>query len=202
MCGRFARFSPVSLFKEAFEISAVKFDSVKSYNIAPAQDVLAVAYYGERILTRFFWGITPHIGKETLKPPLLINARLETIEEKPTFRESYIFRRCLIPADGFYEWEKACVKKQPWFFKGGSTRLTFAIITREATGSVSRIHNRTPMILDRKAYGNWLNPDEKDPKRLRKIIQEGAVVAISGHPVSKRVNSISNNDPSCIEPAR
>ena len=118
MCGRFAQFSPVSLLKEAFDISAVKCDPVQSsYNVAPAQDVLAVAYYGERILTKFFWGITPHIGKETLKPPLLINARFETIAEKPSFRESYKFRRCLIPADGFYEWKRAGSKKEPWFFK-------------------------------------------------------------------------------------
>lgn len=221
MCGRFAQFSPVSLLKEAFDISTVKCDPARSsYNVAPTQDVLAVAYYGERILTRFFWGITPRIGKETAKPPLLINARIETIAEKPSFRESIKFRRCLIPADGFYEWEKAGVNKQPWFFKVQSnlpfafagiwekrrdknelTRPAFAIITTEAAGPVSRIHNRMPVILDRTVYKNWLDPDEKNPKKLREIMQEGSLSGLNGYPVSRRVNSVSNNDPSCIEPA-
>lgn len=221
MCGRFAQFSPVSLIKEDFDIGAVKCDSVQSsYNIAPSQDVLAVAYYGERILSRFFWGIISRIGKETSEPPLLINARIETIAEKPSFRDSYKFRRCLIPADGFYEWEKTGSKKQPWFFKSHSElpfafagiwekrkkidepyRPAFAIITREAAGPVSGIHNRMPVILDRKYYGDWLNPDEKNPKRLGEIIRKGALTEINGYPVSKKINSVTNNNPSCIEPA-
>ncbi len=221
MCGRFAQFSPVSLLKEVFDIRAVKCDpSRSSYNVAPTQDVLAVTYYGERILTRFSWGITPRIGKETAKPSLLINARIETIAEKPSFFESIKFRRCLIPADGFYEWEKAGAKKQPWFFKVQSnlpfafagiwekrneknelTRPAFAIITTEAAGPVSRIHNRMPVILDRIVYKNWLDPDEKNPKRLTEIIQEGSFSGLNGYPVSRRVNSVSNNDPYCIEPA-
>lgn len=221
MCGRFAQFSPIALLKDAFDIRAVKCDPVQpSYNIAPAQDIFAVAYYAERILTRFFWGIAPHGGKENAKPALLINARLETIAEKPSFRESYNLRRCLIPADGFYEWKRMGANKQPWYFKqesnlpfafagiwekirskDGSRRPAFAIITTEAKGEVSQIHNRMPVILDKKNYGNWLDPDAKDPKKLKEILLEGSVTAISGHPVSKRVNSVSNNDPLCIEPA-
>ena len=219
MCGRFAQFSPVSLLREAFDIRAVKCDPVQSYNVAPSQDVLAVVYSGERILTKFFWGISPRIYKESAKPPLLINARLETIAEKPSFREAYRFRRCLVPADGFYEWEKAGSKKQPWFFKvqserpfafagiwekrkekDESIRSTFAIITTEAVVPVSKIHNRMPLILNHKAYDIWLNPDENDPKSLKEIIHEGAISDIKGYPVSRRVNSVSNNDQSCIEP--
>jgi putative SOS response-associated peptidase YedK len=151
---------------------------------------------------------------------LLINARLETIAEKPSFREAYRFRRCLVPAHGFYEWEKAEAKKQPWFFKvqserpvafagiwearkekDESIRNTFAIITTEAVVPVSKIHNRMPLILNHKAYDIWLNPDENDPKSLKEIIHEGAIITgIYGYPVSRRVNSVSNNDPSCIEP--
>ena len=221
MCGRFAQFSPISLIKGAFDISSVKCDPLQSsYNVAPSQNVLAVEYYGERALTRFFWGITPSIGKEIAKPPIFINARFETIAEKPSFCESYKLRRCLIPSDGFYEWEKTGSKKQPWFFKpqsdlpfafagiwekrkekNESTRPAFAIITTESAGPVSRIHNRMPVILDRTVYKNWLDPDEKNPKRLREIILEGALTEINGYLVSKRVNSVSNNDPSCIEPA-
>ena len=219
MCGRFAQFSPVSLLREAFDIRAVKCDPVQSYNVAPSQDVLAVVYSGERILTKFFWGISPRIYKESTKPSLLINARLETIAEKPSFREAYRFRRCLVPADGFYEWEKAGSKKRPWFFtaqsgqtfafagiwekrkeKDESTRCTFAVITTEATGPVSGIHNRMPIILDKKVYEHWLNPDENDPKNVKDIIKEGVISGLNGYPVSRRVNSVSNNDPSCIEP--
>jgi len=219
MCGRFAQFSPVLLLREAFDIRAVKCDPVQSYNVAPSQDVLAVVNSGERILTKFFWGISPRIYKESSKSPLLINARLETIAEKPTFREAYRFRRCLVPADGFYEWEKAGSKKQPWFFKVQSERPfafagiwekrrekddsiknTFAIITTEAVMPVSKIHNRMPVILDKKFYENWLNPDENDPKSLKEIVHEGAISDLNGYPVSRRVNSIANNDTFCIEP--
>lgn len=219
MCGRFAQFSPVSLLKEAFDIRVVKCDPVQSYNVAPLQDVLAVVYSGERILTKFFWGILPRIGKKEIKPPLLINARFETVAEKPSFREAYRFRRCLIPADGFYEWKKAGTQKEPWFFKVQSNlpfafagiwekmiekeepiRCTFAIITTEATGPLSEIHNRMPVILNKKVYGNWLNPDENDPKSLKEIIQEGAISGINGYPISRRINSVSNNGPSCIAP--
>jgi len=219
MCGRFAQFSPVLLLREAFDIRAVKCDPVQSHNVAPSQDVLAVVNSGERILTKFFWGISPRIYKESSKSPLLINARLETIAEKPTFREAYRFRRCLVPADGFYEWEKAGSKKQPWFFKVQSERPfafagiwekrrekddsiknTFAIITTEAVMPVSKIHNRMPVILDKKFYENWLNPDENDPKSLKEIVHEGAISDLNGYPVSRRVNSIANNDTFCIEP--
>lgn len=219
MCGRFAQFSPVSLLKEAFDIRSVKCDAVQSYNVAPSQEVLAVVYSGERILTKLFWGISPRIYKESAKPPLLINARFETIAEKPSFCKAYKFRRCLIPADGFYEWKKAGFKKEPWFFtvqskqpfafagiwekrreKDESIRCTFAIITTEATGILSEIHNKMPVILDKKVYENWLNPDENDPKSVNEIVKEGAIFCLNGHPVSRRVNSVSNNDPSCIEP--
>jgi len=220
MCGRFAQFSPVALLREVLDIRAVKCGHVQSlYNAAPAQEVLAVVNYGERILTKFFWGISPKIYKKNSKPSILINARLETIAEKPSFRESYKFRRCLIPADGFYEWKKTGTKKEPWFFKlqsnlpfvfagiwekmkekDESTLLSFAIITTEAAGPVSAIHNRMPVILDKKVYGNWLDSDENDPKRLREIIHGGTISLLNGYPVSRRVNSASNNDPSCIEP--
>ena len=219
MCGRFAQFSPVSLLREAFDIRSVKCDPVQSYNVAPSQDVIAVVHSGERILTKFFWGISPRTYKESTKPPLLINARLETIAEKPSFREAYRFRRCLVPADGFYEWEKAGSKKQPWFFKVQSERPfafagiwekrrekdesiknTFTIITTEAVEPVSKIHNRMPVILDKKVYGNWLNLDENDPKILKAIILEGTISGICGYRVSGRINSVSNNDPSCVEP--
>jgi len=219
MCGRFAQFSPVALIREALEIRAVKCDPVCSYNIAPSQEVPVVIFSDERILTKFFWGFSPIIYKENSKPPILINARLETIAEKPTFREAYRYSRCLVPSDGFYEWEKAGAKKQPWFFtvqpnqlfafagiwekrreKDESIRKTFAIITTEAVMPVSKIHNRMPVILDKNVYENWLNPDENDPKRLKEIIMEGRISGLNGHPVSRRVNSVSNNDPSCIEP--
>lgn len=222
MCGRFAQFSPVSLLKEALDIRTIKYDPVQpSYNVAPSQNVLAVVYSGERILTKFFWGISLLVGKETSKHSLLINARFETISEKTSFREAYKFRRCLIPANGFYEWEKSGSKKQPWFFKDQSNlpfafagiwekrrdkydsiRLAFAIITTEATGPVSEIHKRMPVILDKKVYGNWLNPDENDPKNVNEILKEGTISCLNGYPVTHRVNSVSNNDSSCIEPIK
>ena len=220
MCGRFAQFSPVSLLKVAFEIRAEKCgEPVQSYNVAPSQAVLAIIHSDERVLTKLFWGISPRMFKQGAKPPLLINARFETIGEKPAFRDAYSLRRCLIPADGFYEWEKTGTKKQPWFFSGQSgqplafagiwetsketgisIRNTCAIITTEAMAPVSEIHSRMPVILDRKAHDTWLNPDENNPARLKEIVQEGRITGLNGHPVSRKVNSVSNNDPSCIAP--
>lgn len=220
MCGRFAQFSPVALMKEALGISEAKSGDFRhSYNVAPAQNVLAAACFGETVLTDFLWGIELSPVKAAAKPLMMINARVETISEKPSFRESFRSRRCLIPADGFYEWKRMGANKQPWFFKqesnlpfafagiwekirakDGSIRPAFAIITTEAKGTVSQIHSRMPVILDKAAYGNWLDPHENNPKKLEKIIKEGALINMIGYPVSKMVNSVSNNDPSCIEP--
>lgn len=220
MCGRFAQFSPIKLLKESFDIRALKCgEPVQSYNVAPSQDVLAVIYSGERILAKLFWGLAPRIYKQASKPSLLINARFETIEEKPTFREAYRFRRCLIPADGFYEWEKAGTKKQPWFFtnhsgkpfafagiwenqksENGTIYGSFVIITTTASEYVNPVHDRMPVILRRESQDMWLNPDEKSPTRLKTIIREGLINELKRYPVSRKINAVSNNDPSCIVP--
>ena len=219
MCGRFAQFSPVALMREALEIRAVKCDPAPSYNIAPTQDVPVVVFSDERILVKLFWGMPSAAYNQNSKPLLLINARLETVAEKPAFREAYRYRRCLVPADGFYEWEKTGVTKQPWFIKTQSnppfafagiwvkkrekdepSKSSFAIITTQATGFASKIHNRMPVILKRSTYETWLDPALNDPKKLKELINEGAINELNGYTVSRRVNSVSNNDSSCIEP--
>ena len=132
-----------------------------------------------------------HTGSEDALSPLTVfmNGKRPVRKNSPGFLK---FNQDL-PFAFAGIWEKKREKDE-------SIRNTFAIITTEAVVPVSKIHNRMPVILDKKVYENWLNPDENDPKRLKEIIHEGAISGINGYPVSRRVNSVSNNDPSCIEP--
>ena len=149
----------------------------------------------------------------------LINARAETVKEKPSFRSAFKKRRCLIIADGFYEWKKEKRQKQPfyitlpsgepfafaglweaWKKEDGSLYHSCTIITTEASESIQDIHNRMPVILKPEVISDWLNPEMQDTDKLEKILQEGICQELRSHPVSVYVNSPTNNDPTCIEP--
>ncbi len=152
----------------------------------------------------------------------MINARAETVSEKPSFRNAFKKRRCLIPADGFYEWKGEKGHKQPYFVTTSSDKpFAFAglweawtnkesdeesvyksctIITTEANEPIREIHNRMPVILIPEFYEKWLNTEIKDPKELGVILKDGLIRDMQFYPVSKYVNSVKNNDPSCINP--
>jgi putative SOS response-associated peptidase YedK len=214
MCGRFVRSSPVETFAELFGARA---DFVLSprYNIAPTQAVLAArnALEGEQELVALHWGLVPHWAKEPKTSYSTINARAETVAEKPAFRKAFRYRRCLIAADGFYEWRRTGGPKQPYYiglkdgepfaFAGiwerwerqGETIDSCAIIVTQANELVAEIHDRMPVILDPADYEAWMDLKLQDPERLKAFLQPYPAERMRAHPVSTRVNNSKNDQP-------
>ena len=222
MCGRFVGFRNLEQLKQYFPIEETKCEAIENYNVAPTQQILAVAKVdGSNVLDRYHWGLVPFWAKDTTIGYKLINARSETVATKPSFRDAFKKRRCLIPADGFYEWKGKKGDKQPVYitlpdksplaFAGlwevwhdkqnpGTDYRSCTIITREAAGVVKDLHHRMPIILQPDAYESWLNPDNDDKDTLNNILQTKAVTELVYHPVNKQVNSVRNNNPSNLKP--
>lgn len=221
MCGRFALTQdPVAL---ALRLGAVDVRGEPfrpRYNIAPGQpvDVIVQVPGGERRLGRLVWGLVPRWARE---PKALINARAETVTDKPSFRDAFRRRRCLIPADAFYEWAAVpgARRKQPyavrfagdgvrafagiwdrWVSPEGLERVTCAILTCPANAAVARIHPRMPVVLpDEQAMARWLDP-EADPEALRALLQPLPEQDTVVYPVSERVNQARNDGPELLAP--
>jgi len=224
MCGRFVGFRNLEQLKQYFPIDEAECEAAASYNIAPGQRILAIARQkGSNVLECFHWGLVPFWAKDTRIGYKMINARVETVATKPSFREAFRKRRCLIPADGFYEWKGRKGEKQPVFITlPDQTPFAFAglwevwrdkqhqdaayrsctIITREAAGVVKDIHHRMPVILSPDAYGSWLDAEISDMGKLNSILQDQAVIDLVYHPVASQVNAASHNDPSNIKPVQ
>ena len=220
MCGRFVQASPLHTIRHVIPVDVVTCGLERNYNVSPAQNVLAVVYYhGEYRMGRLFWGFLPDWAdkKKQIRP--IINARYETLASKKLFRKSLFSRRCIIPADGFYEWKKEKGGKQPWYIYDASGKpLLFAglwngvkractdvyrscaVITVEAAEPVNNIHSRMPAMLTSEASKKWLTTETDDADAVRTILAEGLTHRLNVHPVSKRVNNPKNNDASCIEP--
>jgi putative SOS response-associated peptidase YedK len=219
MCGRFAQYSDLSTLQKHFDITAATCRVSPAYNIAPTQEVLAVIQHQGRRLGKLRWGLVPRGAKDFTSGQ--INARSETLAEKPSFREAFKKRRCLIPADGFYEWEKEDGFKQPWYFTlsseepfgfaglwetwknkdGSATYHSCTIITAASDGFIRNIHHRMPVILLPDAYHKWLNPENRNTDELSEILKKEIIRDLKGYRVSQLVNSVKNNDPGCIIPA-
>lgn len=223
MCGRFVQLSPYNIIKEAFDIGAAPVAIDPNYNVAPTQQILAVVRRDNlNRLERLRWGLVPFWATDIAMGARMINARSETVSDKPSFRHAFGRRRCLIPADGYYEWEGEPGHKQPYFittntegpfaFAGlwetwadpkddqAPVYKSCAIITAKAGGSVRELHDRMPAVLIPELYEKWLNPEKQHPKLLRAMLRDGLVRDMRFYPVAKFVNSVTNNDPSCIEP--
>jgi len=215
MCGRFALYSSPGRVKKVFGVGDVTGEMKPSYNIAPGDEVCAIIRQGDTRLGKLRWGLVPSWAKDLSRASKLINARAETLADKPSFRRAFRERRCLIPADGFYEWKD----RRPWYCAPtGDTLFGFAglwetwrgagqppchscaIITAEAGESMRAIHDRMPVILTPEAMEEWLDPGTTDPDALRTILTDGRVTTVRTYPVSKFVDSPQNNDPRCIEP--
>ena len=175
---------------------------------------------GQRQLAWLRWGLVPSWARDTAIGNRLINARAETAAEKPAFRAAFRSRRCLIVADGFYEWQRAGNRKQPYFFHLRDDRpFAFAglwevwetpdrsrvesctLLTTVANGLVRPIHDRMPVILAAADYTPWLDAGVEEPKRLASLLGPYPSEAMAADPVGPRVNSPGNDDPGCIEPA-
>ena len=221
MCGRFVGFRSLDELKGIFPIDKAACEAIANYNVAPSQEILAIARYeGENWLVKFHWGLVPFWAKDISIGSRMINARLESIAEKPSFRNAFKKRRCLILADGFYEWKGEKGRKQPMFitlpdhkpfaFAGlwetwnkddpDSSYKSCTIITTRASEPIRDIHHRMPVILKPHVYESWLDPENQNVAELGRLLKNEIVTELVSHPVSKHVNSVRNNDPSCIEP--
>jgi len=222
MCGRFVGFRNVEQLEQHFPIDAAKCETVANYNVAPTQEVLAIARVdGSNVLDKYHWGLVPFWAKDKSIGSKMINARSETVAEKPSFREAFKKRRCLIPADGFYEWKGKKGNKQPVFItlpdksplafaglwetwhdkqKQDASYRSCTIITRAAVGTMREIHHRMPVILHPDTYGSWLDPENSDRETLGDMLRVKAVTDLIFQTVGKQVNSVTNNNPLNIKP--
>lgn len=222
MCGRFVGFRRVEELIEHFPIDVADVDAITSYNVAPTQQILVIIRRdGRNHLERFHWGLVPFWAKDTRVGGRMINARSETVAVKPSFRAAFKQRRCLIPADGFYEWRGDKGHKQPMFLtlpegrpfvfaglweiwddRGREARpyCSATILTRPASESVRPIHDRMPIILKPEAFTAWLDPDVRDPQQLQAILHNQIHTELRSVPVSQQVNAVQHNRPENIRP--
>jgi putative SOS response-associated peptidase YedK len=218
MCGRFAQRSDPKRLAKEFKVAEVP-EIEARYNIAPTQEILAVRELGDRREMAFFkWGLVPSWAKDVSMGARLINARSETVQEKPSFREAFKKRRCIIPADGFYEWQRTGGKKQPFFFRmrdehtfgfaglwerwegeGGQAINSCTILTTEANEVLHPVHDRMPVILHPDDYPLWLDGDERERVLLGELLRPYPAEEMIGYPVSTLVNSPSNKGAGLIE---
>jgi putative SOS response-associated peptidase YedK len=219
MCGRYTLRTPIDVLAEGFEIQEYPSSITPNYNVAPTQEVAVVVEEDEkRKLEMFHWGLIPSWAKDPSKGNKMINARAETVSEKPSFRSAFKKRRCLILADGFYEWQKTDDGKQPYHVKmeDGSPFVfaglweiwkdeeeirSYTIITTEANDLMGEIHHRMPVILPPEDYDMWLDPDFDEKESLVSLLKPYPSDKMQAYIVSRRVNKPSNNEPSVVEPA-
>jgi putative SOS response-associated peptidase YedK len=219
MCGRFTLKSGPQAIQTQFNLSKIPSDLKPRYNIAPTQPVAVVMNEAdERQLKELRWGLIPFFAKDPSIGSRLINARAETVAEKPAFRNAFKQRRCLIVADGFYEWRQEAKRKIPYYIhmdsdepfafaglwerwtpEGESPLLTCTILTTEANPLMRPIHDRMPVILPRDAREVWLDPDA-DPDRLHVLLRPYEGEDMEAYTVSTRVNSPRYDGPECVEP--
>ena len=205
MCGRYAITKPVSKTSDVVK-SNIKVDDLDNYNAHPTQKLPIIkSYTNGRALESYEWGLVPGWSKKLDKFKPLINARVETLMEKVTFKNLIQTSRCLVVADGYYEWKRENEKKIPYYFKRKDKKFMFfgaihqnnqfCIITREATPSVNLIHHREPLIINQSQISNYL--DIK--KEAMDILSSIKPPELLYHEVSKDVNNPINNDPKLIK---
>lgn len=222
MCGRFTLTTPEELIAEAFGLEGERPKLDARYNIAPSQEVAAVVEHaGQRQLTLLRWGMLAP-GESERADALLINARAETVDTKPLFREAFRARRCLVPADGFYEWRRAGSRREPFHIRLRSRKpfafaalwneekdaaserplRTCAILTTEANAVTREVHDRMPVILKPQAYAAWLATPADARNDLLGLLQPYPAEEMEAARVSSYVNSASAFGPRCLEPER
>jgi putative SOS response-associated peptidase YedK len=219
MCGRFALTASVEAVQAAFELTSIPAGIAARYNIAPTQPVAVITNQNPRELTFHKWGLVPSWSKDPTMGSRLINARSETAAEKPSFRTSFRRRRCIIPADGFFEWQAQAGGKTPmfihlvgrpvfaiaglwdiWQSPDGGELHTCAILTTAANAFMQPIHDRMPVILKPEDYALWLSGDEQPLPALQALMQPCDPAAMSAYPVSKAVNRPGYDAPDVIAP--
>lgn len=222
MCGRFVQSHDASFYADAFQVETIRTDGIPaSFNVAPTDEVYAVAEHdGKRQLGAFRWGLIPFWAKDRRIGARNINARVESVADKPAFRESFTRRRCLIPADGFFEWQVLPKGKLPhYIYRSDGKPLALAglwaswrdpeteewvrsctIITGPPNSMVAELHDRMPVILPEDAWQAWLDPESRESGQLQSLLTVFPEQGMGKHPVSTLVNKVANNYPECIAP--
>ena len=219
MCGRFAFYSPHEAVARLFGV-ADALEIEPRYNIAPTQFVAAVRETGgPREVAMLYWGLVPSWAKEQSIGARMINARSETLAEKPSFRNAYKRRRCLVLADGYYEWQRSGAIKQPYFISfadgapfgmaglwerwrdpgRGEPLESCCIVTTSPAPAVAHVHDRMPVIIPPDAYAEWLDPDNAAPDRLARLLAPCEAPGLQARPVSRRVNDARNQGAGLLE---
>jgi putative SOS response-associated peptidase YedK len=237
VCGRYAASANPDDLVEEFEVVERPEQALEpSWNVAPTQDVYAVlerAPRGEsaepprRRLQVARWGLVPSWAKDAAIGNRMINARMETVAEKPAFKKAFAKRRALLPADGYFEWYgEVKGKKQPFFIRPADCGVlamaglyelwrdpsvpadaetdpwlwTVTVLTTTATDDLGRIHDRMPLLVEKQRYAEWLDPAVDDPDELRGLLVPAAPGLLTAYPVATTVNNVKNNGPELVDP--
>lgn len=213
MCGRFVRKDSTSVFSY-FEINDIRLEWTPSFNVAPTTKIPVVRAEdgGNREMIELTWGLRPFWAKPDAKLPMMINARAETVAIKPAYRDAFKKRRCIVPASGYFEWQKLPDgTKQPFYFeRADGSPLAFAglwdgetvaTITTIPNREARAVHDRMPVILEKMNFQRFLNPDPLDEKERKSLLAPSPDGTLQTWPVDRRVGSVRNNDPGLIEPA-
>ncbi len=222
MCGRFLQTADPADYAAFLHARTVVAEPLApSWNVAPTNEVYTAAVHaGERLLGTMRWGLVPHWSKDGRPGP--INARSETAATRPMFRDLFRSRRCLVPADGFYEWERRDGRSVPYWIRRadgyplaiaglwstwrdpdtGAAKRTCVLLTRPAAGPVARIHDRMPVVLHPEAWSRWLDPEVRDPGEVAASMQmiEPAELLVPTE-IVPLVNSVRNNGPELLAAA-
>ncbi len=221
MCGRYAFFSPAEAMRRAFAVDDAPPLEAR-YNIAPTQPVPVVRALepGVRSVALLHWGLVPAWAKDRAIGNRMINARAETLAERPAYRHAFRKRRCLVAADGWYEWQAAAGGKQPWFIRArdggpigfaglweswrdpqsGDPLESCTIVTTDAPAPIAQIHRRMPAVLAPQAYEAWLDPAAGDPEALAALLGPADPALLEAWPVSRAVNDPRHQGPALVEP--
>ena len=219
MCGRFVLTVDPDQVQLAFNLTDMPPTWAPRFNIAPSQPIALITNEHPQALTFHQWGLIPSWAKDPKIGYKMINARSETAAEKPAFRAAFKRRRCLIPADGFFEWQKRDGGKVPmfihltdqpvfafaglweiWYSPEGDELRTATILTTGPNDFMAKIHNRMPVILERKDYAQWLAPDDQRANDLMPLMKPYDSEKMAAYRVSTFVNSPANDTPEAIEP--
>lgn len=222
MCGRYASLTPPEAMRQMFRTTNAVPNFPARWNVAPTQDILVVRFNpetGARSLDVVRWGLIPHWAKDASIGAKLINARAEGLADKPSFRDAYRRRRCLIPADAFYEWKAGTRPKQPyairpaggglfafaglwenWRDPAGEWVRTAVIVTTTANAAVAELHDRMPVVIRPEHWPEWLGEVPASPDDLAALLAPVLADAVEVYPVGAAVSSVRNEGPELLAP--
>jgi putative SOS response-associated peptidase YedK len=218
MCGRYTLTAPPDLLAEELGVDVPR-ELAPRYNIAPTQRVPVITDARPHAVQLFRWGLVPSFADGPSKSGPLINARAETLDRKASFRQAFERRRCLVPADGFFEWRDEGDRRRALYFRLASGQLfafaglwdvwrgpageelpSFAIVTTTPNALVAPVHDRMPVLLHRADFGRWLAPGPLDPSVRARLLSPYPALEMVCHAVSALVNLPANDVPECIAP--